>query len=296
MKNIFLAVLILVFSVLLFYLFIKPSEFEVNLKARTVPGDVIETIRIWNRSLNEAHIVEVDSFNSVSQTIVWKTRRYNYKWKFINLNDSLTHVNVQISEPGRTFINKFLVPFTDQNIEKDAEEIVTAFYEVLKTHLKITKVKVIGEVEMDSSFCVCRRFETDQLDKANGMMRDYPLLTSFINDFGLKLDGPPIVKVLQWDHNNGLLKFDFCFPIIKADSLPTVEGLVYLKIEKTKALKAEYYGNYITSDRAWYALVQYADENGYKTDRLPIEYFYDNPNLGMNEIKWKAEVYLSIYK
>lgn len=279
---------------LLYYLFIRPFEFEVRFKTNTSPGDLIETIRIWNRSLDSSKIVEVDSFSVVSQSIVRENRRYVYRWLFTPLNDSVTKVNVQITEPGRSKVNKLLIPFSDQAIERDAIDITNEFYTVLKEHLIITRVKLIGEVELDSSFCACTYLETFQIEKANGMMNDYPLLTSFVAKFNLKIDGPPSVRIREWNHNAGHLKFDFCFPIVPSDSLPLADEIIYKKFEKVKALKAEYYGNYITSDRAWYELLQYAKRKGYIANGLPIEYFHNNPTLGVNEREWKADVYLPV--
>lgn len=294
MKKSLWMVLTIVLVAFIYYLFIRPHEFEVNLKANTLPGDLIETIRIWNRSLNGAKIIEVDSFSSVKQSIVRENREYIYNWHFTIINDSVTKVNAKITEPGRRFLNRLLIPFTEQPLEKDAGAIGNEFYNVINEHLKITKVKLQGEVELESSFCACKSVETTQVEKANGMMKDYTLLTSFIDNFKLKINGPPSVQVREWSHSLNKLKFDFCFPIDSTDSLPKVREITYKTFEKQSALKAEYRGNYITSDRAWYALIQYAEKNGYKTTGMPIEYFYDNPNLGMNELNWKADIYLPI--
>jgi hypothetical protein len=164
----------------------------------------------------------------------------------------------------------------------------------LKEHLEITRVKVDGVTELKPSFCVCRSLETPQIEKANGMMKDFELLTSFLEKYNLKSEGPPEVRIKEWSHNLGSIKFDFCFPITQTDSLPTGDSLYFKSFERQRALKAEFNGNYITSDRAWYALIQYAENNGYKITGLPIEHFHDNPNLGMNEKNWRAEIYLPI--
>jgi effector-binding domain-containing protein len=281
-------------TALAYYLLIRPFEYNVNFKANTLPGDLIETIRIWNRSLDSAQVIEVDSFSRLKQTIVWGERKYMYDWRFVTPNDSITKVNVQISEPSRSFVNKLLVPFTDQTIEKDASEIVNGFYDILKEHLKITDVKLLGEAVLDSSFCACVSLETSQIDKAYGMMREFGVLTSFIEKFKLKSNGPPRVRINQWNHSAGLIKFDFCFPIIETDSLPVVKKISYKKFNVEKVLRAEYHGNYITSDRAWYDLIHYAERNGHETSGFPIEYFHDNPTLGVNEREWRADVYLPI--
>ena len=279
---------------LTYYLFLRSFEYEIKLNAATVSGDLIETIRMWNRSLDSTRIIEIDSFYRLKQSIVRKKREYVYDWHFNSVNDSLTVVNIQISEPARSLMNRILIPFTNQPIEIDALEISTTFYEILKEHLKITSVKVIGEAELDSSFCVCRSLATNQIDKANGMMKDYPILTSFIDFHKLILAGPPSVRIREWNHERGALKFDFCFPIKPGESLPITDSLIYKKFRGEKVIKAEYHGNYITSDRAWYELILYANKNGYKVTGLPIEYFYNNPNLGLSQDKWKAEVYLPV--
>lgn len=294
MRRILLTFVAVVAVGLVYYLFIRSYEFEVSFKATTTPGDVIETIRLWNRSLPDAEIAEVDSFARLDQTIRWQNRTYTYGWRFEVVDDSITRVNIRISEPGQQLMNKMLVPFTQRPIEKDADEIARQFYDILKMHLDITRVEVKGLAQLDSAFCVCTGLETKQIDKANGMMKDFVLLTSVIEKFNLKSKGAPTVRVREWSHNQGKLKFDFCFPISKTDSLPSVDSLFYKSFGKQLTLKAEFRGNYITSDRAWYSLIHYADKNGYKISGLPIEYFHDNPNMGLNERNWKAEVFLPI--
>jgi effector-binding domain-containing protein len=277
-----------------YYLFFRPFEFEVKLNAKTHPGDLIGTIRIWNRSLDSAAVIEVDSLKRLKQNIKRNGRNYIYDWHFKPGADSLTRISVKISEPDRALLNKLLIPFTDQSIESDASDIMRNFHRVLKEHLEITRVKVIGEAELEGSFCVCKEISTSQIEKANGMMRDYAPLTAFIHQFNIETNGPPMVRVRNWNHSKGLLNFDFCFPIVKRDSLPDIREFKFLQFERQRALKAEFFGNYITSDRAWYELIQYAEDEGYKLDGFPVERFHNNPTLGLNERNWKAEIYLPI--
>lgn len=280
--------------ILMWYLFIRPHEFEVNFRAETLPGDIIQTIRIWDRSLDNSNITEVDSLFALSQEIVWQKRRYIYRWTFQAINDSSARVNIKITQPGRRVLNKILIGFTEQHIERDARDIAQAFYDLLSVHLRITNVKILGESEITPGFCVCRSIESRQMEKANGMMREYGLLTSFVSDLALTANGPPIIRVKRWNHTLGSLSFDFCFPVVKTDSLPMNDFMTYKDFKTERVLRAVYHGNYITSDRAWYALIRFGETNGHKIAGLPIEYFYDNPNLGLNEKDWKAEVFLPI--
>ena len=294
MKKIYWALAVLGLVVLSWYLFILPYEYEVSFKVKTLPGDVIETIRLWDRSMANSKILNVDSLFSVRQSISQNNNKYTYDWNFSLLNDSTTKVSIKITEPGKSLKNKILIPISSQPIEEDANDISRTFYDILKNHLDITKVKLDGEIYLDSKFCACTTKETNQTAKANGMMLDYGLITSFISEYNLRVDGPPMVRVLDWNHNQGKLKFDFCFPIIQEDSLPEVPEITYKLFKDVKALKATYNGNYITSDRAWYYLIYHAEKQGYTINGLPIEYFYSNPNMGMNEVEWKAEIFLPV--
>ncbi len=277
----------------LYYFFLRSYEYKVNFEAKTLPGDVIQTIRIWNRSLDSAQIVEVDSFKHVRQQIILEDRAYFYDWYF-QQDDSITKVSIQISEPAHKLSNKVNVLIGEPSIEKDGASIAKTFYSILKQHLEITNVKVIGEEKVGSEFCLCRSLEKGQFNKAQGMMENFLPMSTFIEASGLKLTGLPSVRINAWSHSKGKLKYDFCFPIKETDSLPAIEGLEYKRFKEFTALKAEYHGNFITSDRAWYSLYQYASDADYKVNGLPVEYFVDNPNFATKETSWKAEIFLPI--
>lgn len=281
---------------LIYYLGVLPYEYTIRFQAPTTPGDIIESLRLWNRVNNNSTILEIDSLDHLKLQIEYKGSQYSYDWYFDHRIDTVTKVQIQISEPGRRLVNKLLVPFSESTIESHASELGKTFYELIKTHLAKTKVSVLGESTLDSVFCMCRRFETDQIAKANAMMKDYSLFISFVDTYHLKLNGSPLIKIIEWSHQDGKIKFDFCFPLTRSVQPPPTEIFEFKTFPPQQALKAEYHGNYITSDRAWYALIDFAIRHGYKITSPPIEMFYDNPSLGLNEEKWRAEVFLPIIK
>ena len=126
------------------------------------------------------------------------------------------------------------------------------------------------------------------------MMRDYTYLSNSIVNSGLQLDGPPLIKIIDWDQEKDRIRFNFCFPVLQQVSLPELPEIQYVSIKPNKVLKAEYYGNYQTSDRAWYALMDYADKNNISVSKLPVEVFYSNPTIGGDAMQWKAEIYMPI--
>lgn len=293
-RKIILLVLALLVILSLGYLLLKPYEYRVRFQAKALPGVVNQTLKIWNSAHQSAEITNQESLGTFTQMITVEDRTYEYDWTIDLINDSTSTVNVKVSQPSRKFLNKLLIPFTATDIERDAEQQVKHFYNKLKEHLQKFKVRVEGVTDFQGSFCVCIPLASDQVSKAGRMMANYSFLSSFIGENEIKPNGMPIVEITNWDINQDQLEFNFCYPIISQEDLPEHKLLKYKQLESRKAIKAIYNGNYITSDRAWYALKNYANKHELDTEDKPIEIFYNNPNFDSNEMDWKAEVFLPL--
>ena len=180
------------------------------------------------------------------------------------------------------------------NFEKRTISTVKDFHEKLNEHISKFRVKIIGKNELRSTYCAYVTIKTSQFGKAQGMMNDFPLLNTILADNGIKLNGRPFLEVTEWDKETDSIQFDFCYPIIKSDSLPVHPDLKYKQFNSRNALMAIYNGNYITSDRAWYALLDYARKNNIDITELPVEVFHNNPNMGGDALSWKTEVYMPL--
>ena len=294
MKKYFLSLALILAIFLSWYLFIKSYDYKISFMVKTYPGTINQTIKIWNTSLENAKIINSKSINSLEQEIIIDNHTYIYNWKVNLINDSTSKVEVYISELSNSLINKITIPFLETNIEKDSQKVVKDFYEIIKKHLNNINVKVVGLSEFERTYCIYVPVKTTQIGKANGMMHYYPLISSFIVESNIQSNGFPIIEITNWNSNKDSLEYNFCFPIIKTDTLPSHAVLQYKWLENTKALKAIYNGNYITSDRAWYSLMNYAEKNKIETINKPIERFYNNPNFGNNEKEWQADIFLPI--
>ncbi len=294
MKKLVLIVLILGLALFgSWYFLIKKGEFEVHFKVKTLPGDVGQTLAIWDNTLPETELLELSTTEAVQHAKI-EGSDYRLEWNFELINDSTCYVNVAFTEPGNEFMNKLLVPVSKTKIEEDAEQFARKFFDILKEHLKITSVNVNGIAQLEQKFCACIPMETMQTEKAYGMQRVYGYIVSFITDNQLKASGKPILDIREWDQEKNELTYDFCFPVQPVESLPQSNDIFFKRIDGTKALKATYNGNYITSDRAWYYLIQHAERNNIELRDYPKEVFFDNPNTGMNETQWTAEIYWPI--
>jgi len=298
MRKIIFFIRIILIGSLIWYLFIKPHDYQVNFKAKTFPGTINQIIKTWSNTIDNSELLEQENTDllELKQQLKFGDSTYIYTWHIIPETDSTSSVKVYVKDTEHSFTNKLMVPFSDTDFEKRTRKTLLDFNSKLNEHLSKFKVKIIGEEQINSTFCACTTQTTTQFGKAQGMMKDFPLLDGILANNGVKLNGRPFLKVTNWDMVKENLTFDFCYPIIKSKILPQHPELIYKQFPSLTAIKAEYYGNYITSDRAWYALLDYANKNNFSVKALPIEVFYNNPNMGGDELKWKTEVYLPLKK
>ena len=296
MRKIIFFIGLLLIGGLIWYLFIKPHDYQVNFKAKTFPGTINQIIKTWSNTIDNSEVLEQENVNLLEliQQLKFGDSTYIYTWHIIPETDSTSNVKVYVKDTEHSFANKLMVPFSDTDFEKRTRKTLLDFNSKLSEHISKFKVKIIGEEQINSTFCACTTQTTTQFGKAQGMMKDFPLLDGILANNGVKLNGRPFLIVTNWDMAQENLTFDFCYPIIKTKILPQHPELIYKQFPSLTAIKAEYYGNYITSDRAWYALLDYANKNNLSVKALPIEVFYNNPNMGGDELKWKTEVYLPL--
>ena len=294
MKKILSAIGILLFVFLGWYLLIKPYDYRVTFKVKTTAGTINQTLKIWNVGLENSTPINQESLSELTQNIKINDSTFRYQWSINSLNDSVSKVKVYIKDLDHSMANKISIPFYSTDFEKRTLKTVSDFTDKLLEHLKKIKVKVDGESFSRSTYCAYIPMKGLQVEKARGMMKNYSLLTQVLSADQVKMNGTPFVEVTDWNQQKDSIEYHFCFPIIKSDSLPKHPLIQYKQYQGVKALKATYNGNYITSDRAWYALLEYADRNNIAIENKPVEVFNNNPNFGGNELRWEAEIYMPI--
>ncbi|WP_343488046.1 GyrI-like domain-containing protein [Allomuricauda sp. d1] len=296
MRKIGLGLLVIVVAFLVWYLFIKPSDYIIRFEAKTFSGAINQTIKLWHRKLDTIGPVRQDgeNINELTQKVRFGDSVHIYNWKIKPINDSTSKVIVGIKDENHSLINKINVPFSDTDFEKRSRKTVLDLMENLKEHREKFKVAIVGEEEIPTKYVAYIPIKTTQLHKADGMMRNFSFLMGELLDRDIKFDGFPLLEVTKWGQDNDSIHFNFARPIIRSEKLPIGIGIKYKRIFKKKALKAEYYGNYITSDRAWYALLDYAKKNDIAIEPTPIEVFHNNPKTEGGELNWKAEIFMPI--
>ena len=279
---------------LLWYLIIKPYDYLVTFKVKTSAGTINQSIKLWNTSLENSSPIQQENLKNLTQQIIVKDSTFNYDWSISSVNDSISKVNVYVTDIDHSFANKISIPFGTTDFEKRTQNTITDFIDKLKEHLNKIRVRVVGIDSTRTTYCAYIPMKGLQIEKARGMMQNYSLLTSVLSAENIEMNGTPFVEITNWNIQNDSIAYNFCFPVIKSDSLPIDSRIQYKQYSGVKALKASYNGNYITSDRAWYALLDYAGNNDIEIVKKPLEVFYSNPNFGGDELKWEAQIYLPI--
>lgn len=294
MKIVKWGLFITILGALIWYFYFKEFDYQINFEAKTTIGTVNQSIKSWNSSLeNPQPIVQIDQ-GELLQTITRNDATHTYLWKLKNVKDSIVKVSVYVKDEANTFKNRVLIPFFEPIFEKTAKQTTKEFLQTLQNHLKEIRITIEGKENSTNSFAACVTVNSIQIEKAKGMMANFSLLSSFIDENKLEANGRPFLEITSWDREKDLVSYNFCFPFKRTDS---VKGNTFISIKEfpsKKSIKAVYNGNYITSDRAWYALEQYAKNNNIEVDMFPIEVFHNNPNMGGDELQWKTDVYLPI--
>ncbi len=294
MKKLIGAISIVAIALSIWYFFIKPEDYKAKIKSKTSVGTINQSIKLWNRLFNTQQAVTQDGLNHLTQKLTFNDSLHIYNWHLDAINDSLTEITIDIKDETSGLSGKIKNIFSETDFKKRSKATVLEFNAFIESHLERIKVTIDGVTSLPQKYYAYTEYNGPQTTKANGMMRDLSFLEGVLISNNVTLDGTPFIKITHWDMQKDSIAYQFAFPIIKTDSLPKVKDVKYTSRPEQKVIKATYNGNYITSDRAWYGLLDYAKTNNITVDPKPIEIFYNNPNMGGDELSWKAEVFLPI--
>nr|WP_281502561.1 AraC family transcriptional regulator [Arenibacter sp. F20364] len=280
---------------MVWYLFLKPYDYSVSIISKTFPGTINQSIKLWGNTNTNTVLLHEKDFLNIEQQLKFNDSIYQYQWKITPVNDSTSKIKIYISDADHSLENRLKIPFFDTNFEKRTKRTILDFNNALNEHLEKFKVTVLDtQQQLPETYCAYIPIKASQIGKAKGMMQNYPILSTVLVDNNVALNGRPFLEITDWNREMDSISYNFCYPIIKSDSLPKNDIIKYKNFNGFKGLKAIYNGNYITSDRAWYALLDYAKKNGMEVTERPVEVFFSNPNFGGNELEWVAEIYMPL--
>ena len=279
---------------LLWYLFIKKNDYEINFKAKTATATVYQGILDWAKSREKAEkekfiVTSKKQFTELTQTVTTDNGVVVYNWTIERINDSITKVKVGINDKNNKIWNRLSAPFGSKFIKNEIQKIKT-FKTGLEEHLSNFKIGKITEGATDEVFVAYITLETVMQEKAQTMIGNDNTIVGYLYNNKIKIIGKPICEVLNLDLETEKISFNYCFPIDKNTKYIADKNVKFKTIPSKKGLKIDYFGNYRTSDRAWFSAIDYAKKQNIALDMKPIENYLNNPFNGGSESEWKTTI------
>lgn len=294
-KKIIVTLLTLLSALLIWYFFIKKSDYSISFTVKSSTGTVYQGIQDWAsaRLISDKEnyvVVDKEQFTFLKHEMSSKSDTLEYIWDINNTNDSTVKVVVGVKEIDHSFYNRFTAPFFNTQFKNQQIDKIKSLKKGLEEHSKNFKIEIVGEGKSDEVFVAYINLKSVLQEKAQTMIRNDGLITGYLQRNGIKIIGRPYLEVVDWNLETEKLDFNYCFPIDK-NSKYIEDPLVKFKtIPSLKGLKVNYYGNFRTSDRAWFSLIDYASSKGYDLDLKPVEHFLANPFNGGNELEWQTTI------
>lgn len=280
---------------LAWYLFIKKSDYCISFKVNTATGTVFQGVQEWSATqyLNQKEsytTLEKRNFDFIKQEMRKENSNILYTWDIKSINDSTTSVTVSIKDLNNSIFNRLTVPFFNTNFKVEQIKKITDFRNGLRKHLDAFKVKIDGEGSSNEVFVAYINLKSVLQEKAQTMIANDEIITGFLQQNNIKIIGKPYVEIENWNLDKETLDFNYCFPIDKNTKVIQDNNVKFKVIPAHKGLTATYYGNFRTSDRAWFTLLDYANKNGIKLENKPLEHFLANPFNGGDELQWETKI------
>lgn len=300
-KKLLFAFVILFCVFLIWYLFIKKSDYTINFKAKAATRTIFQGIQDWNKEQSKNSnlnykILEKENFNFIKQELITNNNSFTYLWKINSINDTVSQVSVDINEKNSSIYNRLTAPFFNTKFKQEQLKKIEDFRDGLNRHLKTHKVKFDGIGTSQETFVAYINLKSVAQEKAQTMIMNDGKITGFLHNNNIKITGKPYLEVLTWDENKETLEFNYCFPIDKNTKIIADSIVKFKTIPALKGLTATYYGNYRTSDRAWFILIDYAKNHNFKLNKKPLEHYFANPFNGGNEIEWETKIIIPFSK
>jgi effector-binding domain-containing protein len=289
-----LAVVLL--SFLGWYFLLKQSDYTITFKVNAATGTISQGIIEWtttqSKNQNEIYtILEKRNFDFIKQLMKKGNEELEYTWDMKSINDSMTNVTIGIKDLNHSFYNRLTAPFVSTKFRTEQIEKIKSFKMGLEDHIDDFKIRIDGEASSKEMYVAYISLKSVMQEKAQTMIGYDPEIVGYLDKNKIKIIGfRPYLEITGWDEDKEIVSFNYCFPIAKNTKYVPDNNVKFKTIPAFKGLQATYFGNYRTSDRAWFTLLDYAKKHDYKLENKPLEHFLANPFNGGNELEWETKI------
>lgn len=300
-KKLILSLTSLLVLVLIWFLFIKKYDYQINFSIKTSPGTVysrIDEVKKWpiNNKEKNLKILKSVAFKSVEQSFKVNQNNYLLYWVITPQNDSITKVSIYAKDKKNSLKQRLLYLIGQSDLSKTVLDFANGFGNDLQRHTEKFKVEIIGKtLSPVYESVIYTKFRSKLSGKAGKMAGKIYFLDKYITKYHIKKEDFPFMYITDWNKQKNNITAEFCFPVETMNEFP-VDSIVKIKqnIKAIPVLKAVYHGNYRYTDRAWFALDNYAKRHNLKLENKILEIYYNDPHNDANELRWKAEIFIPL--
>ncbi len=294
-KNLWIGFGVLFTFGIIWYLGFKESDYTITFKVKGATGTIFQGIEEWTDGEQKNNhgnyvVLEKRNYNHIIHNFQFKNELMTYKWEMNSINDSITQVAVSIKDANHSIYNRLTAPFVNTAFKLSQINKIKSFKDGLENHIKNFKVKIDGEGTSKEDFVAYITLKSVMQEKAQKMIRDDGVITGYLGQNAIPIIGKPYVEILKWNQKTEQLEFNYCFPIAKNTKYVEDPIVKFKTIPALKGIQATYYGNFRTSDRAWFAILDYAKRNKIELNTKPLEHFLANPFNGGEELQWETKI------
>ncbi len=273
----------------IWYFFLKEYDYKIRFKVETSQGHIYQKLNNWKYDKPAPpEVVSRSPFEEIRQT----SDSLNLDWKIKAVNDTLSKVSVGLKHKEDNLKKRLQLLFRNPLFQKEIKEKIQRFKDALEADKKLLKFSIGKKEHVKSTTCGCISLESKPEEKGLKMMTNIDMLSNYILNNNLKMDGQPRVHITRWDIENNYINFDFCFPLKGDKDFPQTASIFIKDLPVYEAIQGQFQGNYVFSYYFWPDVLKLSSGN-YQKDHLEIlEIFNDNPEMGGNASQWKAELYL----
>ncbi|HMC00015.1 MAG TPA: GyrI-like domain-containing protein [Flavobacteriaceae bacterium] len=282
----------------IWYFIIKDYNYRITFTIAQPPGIIFDGLTKWNNGkLSNDKVVttlEQTPFSKIKQELVIGDSIFKIDWQLKRENDSSTLVIARVSDKEHFFKQNLQVPFYQNTFVKQSISAVENFYKTLIYNRRNYKLSEVISSKIPPKYCAYIALKSKTDDKASVMVKNIPKIMHYIKDNGITLDGDPFTEITKWDIEKDSIEFNFCFPIKKGKTYPETQQVFFKQIKERAALQTTFNGNYKISHMAWYKILHFAEINNINLEKLPMEFFLNDPHAGGNDLEWVAKIYVPI--
>jgi hypothetical protein len=284
----------------IWYFFLKPYHLSVGFNTPEASEVVYQHLLEWPVSAGdslEINTLETEKPNSVIQQVERDSLKYRFNWSVERKAPGRTRVVARISALDFPLQEKLNLLLGTSSLKAAGAAQVRSVYQGLKNKSGSYRVHSFKDSLREPVYCAYISLKSQVDTKAAVMRSNIQKVMGYINQNELQLAGDPFLEITKWDRVTDSIEFNFCFPVVRTDSMPVPPREVKLKItQPLRGLKAEFNGNYRYSHRAWYYLLEKAGAESPEGGPQLVEVFLNDPHEAGDPLTWKALIYLPLEK